>query len=444
GAHRDRSLPSSPLAQVDGRSCALPLLPRVLSLVPILLAFVGVAYAAFIGWCAWRNARGPASGAEAPHGTYANGNGAVAHRTARDPLPRIAVLVAARDEEATISRCLDALLAQDYPADRIEIVVADDHSTDRTAEIVHRYAERTAPVVLAGSSETLPVSAPEASGDGAPPDTGEIQVRYVRVPDPEGDLCGKALAIHTATEKTEAPVLLVTDADCAPPRGWARALVASLTGETGLTGGLTLMEQRTAFHAAQSLDWAFLLGAASAMTEAGLPATAMGNNIAFTREAYESVGGYPGLPFSVTEDYALFKAIAEAGRWRVRFPIEPETVVRTLPARSLAHAYRQRRRWARGGMRAGPAMWGAYTLAHLAHLVPLLGLVLAPAVGAGVLAVKAGADAAHLSAVLRRSQAEPLRLGPFLLFEGFLFLYMCTLPLALLLAPRIRWKGRTH
>ena len=220
--------------------------------------------------------------------------------------------------------------------------------------------------------------------------------------------------------------------------------MADLRGEVALTGGLTLMEEQTATDAAQSLDWGFLLGVASAMTEAGLPATAMGNNLAFTREAYESVGGYPGLPFSVTEDYALFKAIAEGDLWRVRFPVRPETVVRTLPARSFAHAYRQRRRWARGGMRAGPLMWGAYTLAHLAHLAPLVGLVLAPLAGLGALAVKLGADALFLRGVLRRASAGPLRPRPFLLFEGFLFLYMSTLPLALLLAPRIRWKGRTH
>jgi cellulose synthase/poly-beta-1,6-N-acetylglucosamine synthase-like glycosyltransferase len=220
--------------------------------------------------------------------------------------------------------------------------------------------------------------------------------------------------------------------------------VADLHGDVALTGGLTLMEEQTSADTAQSLDWGFLLGVASAMTEAGLPATAMGNNLAFTREAYESVGGYPGLPFSVTEDYALFKAIAESGLWRVRFPLRPETVVRTLPARSFAHAYRQRRRWARGGMRAGPLMWGAYTLAHLAHLVPLLGLVLSPLAGLGALAVKLGADALHLRVVLNRAGGGRLRPRAFIQFEAFLFLYMSTLPVALLLAPRIRWKGRMH
>ena len=396
------------------------------------LATVAAAYAAFVGWCAWRVSRAPGASGGAPGAP-----------------PRVAVLVAARDEEATIGRCLEALLAQDYPAGRIEIVVADDHSTDETDAVVARYVTREAVPERAGAfalaGEAPPAGrAPEASVETAAA-RQRPRVRYVRVPDPTGHVRGKALAIHTAVEATDVPLLLVTDADCAPPPGWARALAADLQRGAALTGGLTLMEERTATDTAQSLDWGFLLGVASAMTEAGFPATAMGNNLGFTREAYEAVGGYPGLPFSVTEDYALFKAIAEReGTDRVRFPIRPASLVRTLPARSLGHAYRQRRRWARGGMRAGPTVWAAYVLAHVAHLVPLVGLALAPLAGLGALAVKLGADALHLRAVLAKGGAGPLRLAPFLLFEGFLFLYMATLPAALLLAPRIRWKGRRH
>ncbi|HIL56330.1 MAG TPA: glycosyltransferase, partial [Rhodothermales bacterium] len=347
-------------------------------------------------------------------------------------LPAVAVLVAARDEAHGIGRCLDALLAQDYPADRLTILVADDHSTDRTAEIVRRYEAQTRRLALAGA-----VDEPEPM-----PETPEV--RYVRVPDPTSPLRGKALAIHTAAEHTDAPLLLITDADCAPAPGWARGLVAGMGDGDGLVGGLTLMQTETTFGEAQSLDWAFLLGVASALTESGFPATAMGNNLAIRREAYEAVGGYPGVGFSVTEDHALFSAIATRTPWRLRFPLRPETLVWTLPARSLGHAYRQRRRWARGGLNAGPVLWAAYVLAHLAHLIPLLALAVAPLAGLGALAVKMGADALHLRAVLRRGGGGRLSARAFLLFEAWLFAYMSTLPLALLLAPRIRWKGRLH
>lgn len=56
--------------------------------------------------------------------------------------PRIAILVPAYNEEASIAGTLDSLLAIDYPVDRREIVVMSDASTDRTDEIVQRYEAR--------------------------------------------------------------------------------------------------------------------------------------------------------------------------------------------------------------------------------------------------------------------------------------------------------------
>lgn len=56
--------------------------------------------------------------------------------------PSVAVIVAAHDEEAVIGRRVENLLALDYPADRLEIVVASDASEDRTDEIVRDIAAR--------------------------------------------------------------------------------------------------------------------------------------------------------------------------------------------------------------------------------------------------------------------------------------------------------------
>ena len=59
---------------------------------------------------------------------------------AAEQAPRIGVVVPARDEAGNICRCLNALLAQDYPSSRFSILVVDDHSTDDTAAIVRRIA----------------------------------------------------------------------------------------------------------------------------------------------------------------------------------------------------------------------------------------------------------------------------------------------------------------
>jgi cellulose synthase/poly-beta-1,6-N-acetylglucosamine synthase-like glycosyltransferase len=54
--------------------------------------------------------------------------------------PNVSVIVAAHDEEAVIERRLENLLALDYPADQLEIVVASDASADATDDIVARIA----------------------------------------------------------------------------------------------------------------------------------------------------------------------------------------------------------------------------------------------------------------------------------------------------------------
>src|SRR6202162_3338623 len=70
--------------------------------------------------------------------------------TRNDP-PAVSVIVPARNEEASLKTCLDSLLAQTSVA--CEIIVVDDHSTDRTREIATSFSGQRVRVVEAG---TLP------------------------------------------------------------------------------------------------------------------------------------------------------------------------------------------------------------------------------------------------------------------------------------------------
>lgn len=373
-----------------------------------VLLLIAVGYAGFLGWLTWRVRRPPEPLVE----------------LADDALPSIAVVVAARDEEAMLPRCLEALRAQDYPADRMEIWIADDHSQDGTADIVRQLEAADAP-----------------------------PVRYIRVPDPTGPLQGKAQALHVAiealTSTTRRPeIVLITDADCAPVTSWARRCASRFADpDTGLLCGLARITPRPghAFDRAQALDWMFMLGAASALAESGQTATGMGNNMGVRTEAYHATGGYPALPFSVTEDFTLVRAIAEQTPWRVRFPLDPQATAWTVPADGFGPAYAQRRRWARGGLTGGAWVIGTYVLLHLVHLLPLVGLAIAPGIAALTLGAKGLGDAAFLTAVLSRSgDAHPLRstVRDLFLFEAFMHTYMVTLPAVLLLRPKIEWKGR--
>jgi cellulose synthase/poly-beta-1,6-N-acetylglucosamine synthase-like glycosyltransferase len=58
-------------------------------------------------------------------------------RVGKEPIePSVTVIVAAYNEEASIERRLENLLALDYPAERLELIVTSDASTDRTHELV--------------------------------------------------------------------------------------------------------------------------------------------------------------------------------------------------------------------------------------------------------------------------------------------------------------------
>jgi cellulose synthase/poly-beta-1,6-N-acetylglucosamine synthase-like glycosyltransferase len=66
----------------------------------------------------------------------------------REIEPSITVIVAAHNEEPVIERRLENLLALDYPAEKLEIVVASDASTDRTNQLVQEVAARAPGVSL--------------------------------------------------------------------------------------------------------------------------------------------------------------------------------------------------------------------------------------------------------------------------------------------------------
>jgi glycosyltransferase involved in cell wall biosynthesis len=63
-------------------------------------------------------------------------------KPASDALPLVSIVVPCRNEEKHIGRCLESILANDYPKERMEILVLDGMSEDRTREIVAGYSAR--------------------------------------------------------------------------------------------------------------------------------------------------------------------------------------------------------------------------------------------------------------------------------------------------------------
>lgn len=64
------------------------------------------------------------------------------------PRPFVTIVVPCRNEERYIARCLESIVASDYPRDRLEVLVLDGRSDDRTREIVASFAATHATIRL--------------------------------------------------------------------------------------------------------------------------------------------------------------------------------------------------------------------------------------------------------------------------------------------------------
>jgi cellulose synthase/poly-beta-1,6-N-acetylglucosamine synthase-like glycosyltransferase len=340
---------------------------------------------------------------------------AIAHYSAdRQFRPTATIVIAARNEQENIGRCLESLVRLTYPRDLLEIIIVDDRSTDRTAEIISKYGLENP------------------------------HIRLLKA-DPGSELLrGKANAVTQGIEATKGEIILLTDADCIVPPSWVEETVKYFAdSRVGIVAGFTYLEGRGLFSQMQALDWFGLFSVAAAGVRIGLPITAVGTNLHVRRSAYEKVGGYRGIPFSVTEDYALFHAVMEKTNYVARFPIDPGMLVGTRPSPSWGSLYHQKKRWFVGGIGMAPRYLLFFAVLYMAVI---FSVVCIPAMWqAGYwypLLVKLGADVVLLLpslAVFRKWST----IRAFPLFELYFTFYVILYPLIVLFRRGIVWKERS-
>ena len=257
-------------------------------------------------------------------------------------LPNVSVVVAARNEEENIERCVKSIVEVDYPKDKLEIIVANDGSTDRTAEIVQNLQKDSPNLKLLNIETSI------------------------------NNLKGKANALAQAIDKASGEFIFMTDADCMVPKNWIKGMLKYFDDRTGVASGITIIEHGKIFYGMQSLDWAFLLGVAASVGKLFKPVACIGNNMAFRKKAYAEFGGYQNLKFSITEDFALFKAIVQNKKWNYAFPVDIETLVISKPVKTWKELYHQKKRWGTGGLDTGPLGIAVMAGGYIFHLLLLL------------------------------------------------------------------------
>ncbi len=327
--------------------------------------------------------------------------------------PSVSIIIAARNEEGHIGTCLDSIVALTYPKDLLEVIVVDDRSTDRTAEIIGGF------------------------GDKYP------YIKLLRIESESGDRPGKTNAVMNAADASHGDVLMFTDADCRVPPAWVENTVAHYADPSiGVVAGFTYLAGESRLAQMQALDWFVLTSVASATTRLGFPVTAVGTNLSVRRKAYDSVGGYRKIPFSVTEDYALFHAVTSAGKWAARFPMDPGTLVESTPCPTMKQLFRQKQRWFMGGRGMDAKSLLIFSFPYAFNFLIVLALFFSPlwAVLLAV-AVKLLVDfLLCLPAMSAFGRLSLLRVYP--IFELYYYTYVLLFPPLVMFGGKITWKDR--
>ncbi|WP_411502423.1 glycosyltransferase family 2 protein [Brevibacillus centrosporus] len=233
------------------------------------------------------------------------------------PAEEITILIACRNEENGIGETIRYISLQDYRGP-INIIVIDNHSTDRTAE-----------------------KALEAGSDY------NVNVKVIEEAKP-----GKNFALNAAIPHVETKWMITLDADTLLHKSAVRYIVARMLSaphDVCAVAGAVLVRNSRGRLLARTQEWDYFLGIASIKRLQGLfqgTLVAQGAFSIYKTEAVAQVGGWPD---AIGEDIVLTWRFLGNG-WKVYF--EPLAVAFTEVPETFTHFFRQRSRWARGMIEA--------------------------------------------------------------------------------------------
>jgi glycosyltransferase involved in cell wall biosynthesis len=244
---------------------------------------------------------------------------------------RRAIIATVRNEEERLPEFLASLERQTVHPDIL--VVTDGGSTDQTLRLLETFPART----------SLPFCWASVPGN-------------------------RSVGRNAAVRLSEADVIASTDVSVVDPTWFERITAPIVRGEADVVAGWYELLVESPRERAVGLLTQYSID--QVRPDTFLPSS---RSVAFTRAAWERVGGYPE-DITTTEDTIFDLRLREAG---FRFVFEPTAIVRWRPATSAMAAYRMYRQFAEtdGQARLFLASYSRYALVYGAYAVGL-GLLL--------------------------------------------------------------------
>jgi len=232
---------------------------------------------------------------------------------------KISVIIPARNEERNIKACLDSISNQSYPVRSYEVLVVNDHSTDRTPEIVESYTGQN--INLINLDEYV----------------GEALNSY------------KKKSIEIGVKRSTGDLIVTTDADCTVPVGWLQTISAfyELNEPAFIAAPVSISCSNRFIEKFQALDFMVLQGITGAAVHNKVHSMCNGANLAYERAAFEAVNGFEGIDnIASGDDMLLMHKINSIHPDKVHYIKSENALITTHTAKTWNEFFNQRIRWA--------------------------------------------------------------------------------------------------
>ena len=231
-------------------------------------------------------------------------------------MPFLSIVIPARNEAENIPGLMKSLKDQDYPTSHFEIILIDDHSTDQTVESAKTAEAPNLIIISAGG---------------------------------EANMSSKKKAIAAGVNQAKGELLICTDADCIPPPKWLSTIAKfySTKEASFIAAPVAYHFKHTPLQLLQAVDFLTLQGITAASVSAQFHTMCNGANLAYTKKAFLSVGGFEGIDKVASgDDMLLMHKIWKQEPGKVFYLKNQDVIVTTQPMLTWKDFIQQRIRWA--------------------------------------------------------------------------------------------------
>jgi len=232
------------------------------------------------------------------------------------PKKKYSIIIAARNEEQYINACLQSILQSNFNSEQLEVILVDDHSTDKTQDKARSISDARLKII------------------GLQNDNG------------------KKAAIKRGISEATGDWVITTDADCefAPDVLPLLAQQAEQNNYQFIAGGVLIKSADNWMGKFQEVDLMATMGVTGAGIHLKKAYLANGAHLAYAKATFEAVGGFEGIDqYASGDDMLLLHKIAKRYPGQIHFLKNPEAVVFTKAEKTFSQFFQQRLRWASKG-----------------------------------------------------------------------------------------------